>query len=500
MADSDEDEELSESEEEEEPIENESDESLEHAYDDCIDCQYRRQMAVLDTLPETVVAAIQDACDEVNKGMINWLFRHRPIRILSLMTVPYVLPIDIAIVIICKLWQRLPSVKKELKTSFQNLLNFLQSFVVKMDKKRHAYSAKFSCQLAVTEYDYASEDLPKSKVFMQPSGSRMERNDSIGLNIPPRRVSKLEKAASFAGHRREDLNIKNQIHENLARIQRKSYAGNEKLGQIQRSTSNASLISSRRKSLVDLSIKQPERVIQKMNFGFKVDLSPSTSEQPERSPFSSHRDLSDLNEDDQFDADMYDDNMETNEVIETLKSLQEGNSEGTSHLHGRSPSSRDYVPIEIANRALTWEREYLNKCQVQSEVDSESFDEIIEQTRQHDALMAFYYTDENNQVKVTEIFMVDPDSSDPDNHHQNCRRYHGPDKKQMDQQEIIRRLQTEDSDGFPENPTPSTPIDPHKQTFPQKNKTPSSPSSPHLSNQRQRKKSRLPQHQQRLID
>ncbi|KAF4530078.1 hypothetical protein B566_EDAN001334 [Ephemera danica] len=39
-------------------------------------------------------------------------------------------------------------------------------------------------------------------------------------------------------------------------------------------------------------------------------------------------------------------------------------------------------------------------------VDADAFDQILQVTAHHDALMAFYYLDENNKVKVTEIFDV----------------------------------------------------------------------------------------------
>lgn len=53
-----------EAENEDEGIENDQDAHLainnhNHTYDDCIDCQYRRQIAVLDSLPDGVVQGKQ---------------------------------------------------------------------------------------------------------------------------------------------------------------------------------------------------------------------------------------------------------------------------------------------------------------------------------------------------------------------------------------------------------------------------------------------------------
>lgn len=45
-------------------------------------------------------------------------------------------------------------------------------------------------------------------------------------------------------------------------------------------------------------------------------------------------------------------------------------------------------------------------------VDDDTFEHILQVTAQHDAVMAYYYMDEDNKVKVTEIF----DVTDSDSH------------------------------------------------------------------------------------
>jgi hypothetical protein len=42
----------------------------------------------------------------------------------------------------------------------------------------------------------------------------------------------------------------------------------------------------------------------------------------------------------------------------------------------------------------------------QNSIAEDTFDHILQVTAHNDALMAFYYLDENNKVKVTEIFDV----------------------------------------------------------------------------------------------
>lgn len=64
--------------------------------------------------------------------------------------------------------------------------------------------------------------------------------------------------------------------------------------------------------------------------------------------------------------------------------------------------SKERTAVEILNAALEMESQKPEDWDTQ--VDS--FEQILEVTRRHDALMAYYYLDENNRMKVTEIFDV----------------------------------------------------------------------------------------------
>ncbi|XP_076369556.1 1-acylglycerol-3-phosphate O-acyltransferase Pnpla3-like isoform X3 [Tachypleus tridentatus] len=211
-------------------IENE----LEHAYDGCVDCHYRKQMALLDSLPESVVKAIKNASDQVNKGVINWLFRHQPVKVLSFLSLPYVLPVDIVIVIFFKLWQLMPTLQKELQKNLKKVLNTLNLVINRLNKNRHMYSAKFSCQLAITEYDY--------------------NRDEETLAYPTCHQS-LKSNEAFSSKLVNDLE--------LGRVKRKSYAGLQ---------GNPLPIKHQRRRSIETDMYVPERVISTMNLGFTVNL------------------------------------------------------------------------------------------------------------------------------------------------------------------------------------------------------------------------------------
>uniref|UniRef100_A0A224X3Q6 triacylglycerol lipase n=1 Tax=Megacormus gertschi TaxID=1843536 RepID=A0A224X3Q6_9SCOR len=201
-----------------------------HPDDDCIDCRYRRQMALLDSLPEAVVKAIEDCCEQMNKGVINWLFRHNPVKILPFFTLPYVLPIDITIVVFAKIWETLPYIQREMKSSLSEIFSFARNLISSFDKKNQ-YSAKFSCQLAITEFDYANKERKTS-----PTSPIISVHHSPPVSESTTTRHQMKKRMSYAG---------------CANISREPPV--------------------RRKSMVETS--SPERVIKNMKFDFTVDLS-----------------------------------------------------------------------------------------------------------------------------------------------------------------------------------------------------------------------------------
>ncbi|XP_067129688.1 patatin-like phospholipase domain-containing protein 2 [Centruroides vittatus] len=206
----------------------------EHPDDDCIDCRYRRQMALLDSLPEAVVKAIQEASDKVNKGIINYLFRHHPIKILPFLVLPYVLPFELTFSVAWKVWKLLPFIQAEMKNSFHGFISLAKGLLNKFDSKRHQYSAKYfqvlSCQLAITEFDYANKDM----------SSILPEFDNLAESTGNKELSWTERNKS-------------------ARQKRMSYAGfgNTPCQQ-----------PLRRKSMVEI---MPERVMKNMKFGFTVN-------------------------------------------------------------------------------------------------------------------------------------------------------------------------------------------------------------------------------------
>ncbi|KAG0415907.1 hypothetical protein HPB47_006935 [Ixodes persulcatus] len=326
-------------------------EGSQHAYDNCTDCKIRQQLALTDSLPEAMVRAIQEASDQLNKGVINWLFRHRPMKLISLLSIPYVLPIDIAIAVLCKLWQLLPHLRNEMQCSLMRLMGFAQSLVCKFKDSHPLYSAKFSCELNITEFNY-TPDSPKLRSRV-PSGKAV---------APP--PAKVRPPAPLLRHdlrsrSLEDLARGNAHFPPKSRGHRKSYAGLTKDGG-----------------------GNDQRVISSMNFGFTMNL-------------SSH--------DGRADRTDRSDRRRRRSVVDALRTLSEDRDEMDS----------DMDAIELTNRALNWEKECIERCQ-RSEGTGQ-LEQLLDVTQRKEALMAFYYTDETtHKVRVTELFNVtNADTSPP---------------------------------------------------------------------------------------
>lgn len=54
------------------------------------------QEAIGATLPDSIKSIFQEAVDAANKGIINWLYQWKGVKILSFLVLPYTLPIEIA--------------------------------------------------------------------------------------------------------------------------------------------------------------------------------------------------------------------------------------------------------------------------------------------------------------------------------------------------------------------------------------------------------------------
>jgi hypothetical protein len=53
------------------------------------------QEALLSKLPDTILTIFEEAVESANKGLVNWIFKHSGMKLLSVLSLPYTLPVEI---------------------------------------------------------------------------------------------------------------------------------------------------------------------------------------------------------------------------------------------------------------------------------------------------------------------------------------------------------------------------------------------------------------------
>ncbi|KAG0720392.1 hypothetical protein GWK47_048607 [Chionoecetes opilio] len=124
--------------------------------DDCMDCNKQRKEAILDQLPEAVGSILQDAINTANQGLMNWVFKHKSLKLLSVLTLPYVLPMDMVYSTFLRFMASAPSAT-DLQSLAKQVISLLMALLRSSTKSslhhhHHRLDTKFSCQLAITQF------------------------------------------------------------------------------------------------------------------------------------------------------------------------------------------------------------------------------------------------------------------------------------------------------------------------------------------------------------
>jgi hypothetical protein len=151
----------------------------------CHQCKVQKQAALLDGLPDTVVSILQDAIDSGNKGLLNWLFSHQSVRILSLMSLPCILPADMAYATAIKLFDTAPKLTYNLRVLSEAVIQLITQAISKWGQSPSAgFITKLSCQLDVNVYNKVDVEAPSEKTMQRRSSSKM--NFGFTLNYDNR--------------------------------------------------------------------------------------------------------------------------------------------------------------------------------------------------------------------------------------------------------------------------------------------------------------------------
>ncbi|CAH2062778.1 unnamed protein product, partial [Iphiclides podalirius] len=120
-----------------------------YEYDpECEECKTHRQDALVDDLPDTVMTIFQNAIESANSGLVSWLMRQRGMRCVSVMTLPYRVPVDIMYATFTKFVTSTPKMSKSLWRLSWSLLRQLHAFVYSAHDRSEA-AARIYYKLAL---------------------------------------------------------------------------------------------------------------------------------------------------------------------------------------------------------------------------------------------------------------------------------------------------------------------------------------------------------------
>ncbi|KAL1509177.1 hypothetical protein ABEB36_003953 [Hypothenemus hampei] len=285
----------------------------------CKDCKMHRQEAMVSNVPDTVLNVFQEVIDSANKGVLNWIFKHRGMKLLSVLSLPYTLPADIMYATFTKI----------------TLLSHRTRRLVVPYRKNTTFTLN---RLIGNQLEtYFCEYRPCQALILSHNTNHINRLHALNNK------NRLLGAAPHVGNLLWDASrvVLDQVSNALNKVNRKSQ-------QITAKITCQLAITEYGGANVEEEIIDP--VENKMNLNFTLSL--DDSDLPlEQSP---------------------DRKFNTRQVLQ------------------RKPSFT------------------VNKTDT---MDDDTFDHILQVTSDHDAVMAYYYLDENNKVKVTEIFDVTEDES-----------------------------------------------------------------------------------------
>nr|ARI45076.1 adipose triglyceride lipase brummer [Leptinotarsa decemlineata] len=297
-----------------------SEEELE--YDpQCKECKLHMQEALVSNVPESVLSKFQEAIDKANNGLLNWLFKHRGMKLLSVITLPYTLPADVVYATFTKL-QILPnSIQSSPKVIYRKFANFdFQSFNGShFENKSYQFELLGNAILSTPSYA-CHQHLFTERRFMIAA-------PQVGNGVWD--VSKI---------------LMDKLNHLLNRVNRKRQ-------QISAKISCQLAITEYGGNKYDVESCQDVNAENKVNLNFTL-------------------------------------NLDGSDIPLTQSPARKFN---TKEILQRKPSFK-------VNRSDT--------------MDNDAFEHILQVTSQQEAVMAYYYLDENNKVKVTEIFDV-TDSDSP---------------------------------------------------------------------------------------
>ncbi|CAH0721423.1 unnamed protein product, partial [Brenthis ino] len=142
---------------------------------DCEACKVHKEDALVDDLPDTVMSVFQNAIDSANSGIVNWVMSQRGMQCVSLMALPYTLPVDIMYATITKFVNCTPKMSKSLWKLSWEFVRHLHAFL---------YSGHYSPEVAKSFYKLTMDSKDEHHRLHRRRPSHMRITYGNGGDVP----------------------------------------------------------------------------------------------------------------------------------------------------------------------------------------------------------------------------------------------------------------------------------------------------------------------------
>nr|ABL75463.1 iPLA-2 [Aedes aegypti] len=146
---------------------------------ECKECNEHRQNALDGSMPDTVLTVFQTYIEEANKGLMNWVFRHRGARLLKALSLPATLPADIMVATLSKLLVATPTIGSQLWSVSKFAIKTLNAILQRI-RREQQMAASLECQVAYTEYSGSGGKLVGTRT------KRLSHRASVGSLVDVR--------------------------------------------------------------------------------------------------------------------------------------------------------------------------------------------------------------------------------------------------------------------------------------------------------------------------
>ncbi|KAF5308852.1 hypothetical protein FQR65_LT00552 [Abscondita terminalis] len=145
------------------------------------------QEALVSNMPDTVMTIFQDAIDSANKGLLNWVFKHRGMKLLSVLSLPYTLPADIMYATFTKFMSTTPIMGNGLWNVSKFFIDQVSTVLQKVHTHRQKLNTNINCQVAISEYGRNSYDIESGPEDIQ---SRLNVNFTVNLDETEHKIGR----------------------------------------------------------------------------------------------------------------------------------------------------------------------------------------------------------------------------------------------------------------------------------------------------------------------